>query len=77
MYILKKVKNISNYITHDADYWENVLNNGGALGKIKLQKKFDIVRKYLKDSWGIDIDKLRDIVQRRSGSLSEVDLENL
>ena len=54
------VEIISNYITHDADYWENVLNNGGALGKIKLQKKFDIVRKYLKDSWGIDIDKLRD-----------------
>ena len=71
------VEIISNYITHDADYWENVLNNGGALGKIKLQKKFDIVRKYLKDSWSIDIDKLRDIVQRRSGSLSEVDLENL
>ena len=71
------VEIISNYITHDADYWENVLNNGGALGKIKLQKKFDIVRKYLKDSWGIDIDKLRDIVQRRSGSLSDVDLENL
>ena len=71
------VEIISNYITHDADYWENVLNNGGALGKIKLQKKFDIVRKYLKDSWGIDIDKLRDIVQRRSGSLSVVDLENL
>lgn len=71
------VEIISNYITHDADYWESVLNNGGALGKIKLQKKFDIVRKYLKDSWGIDIDKLRDIVQRRSGSLSEVDLENL
>ena len=71
------VEIISNYITHDADYWENVLNNGGALGKIKLQKKFDIVRKYLKDSWGIDIDTLRDIVQRRSGSLSEVDLENL
>ncbi|KXT51406.1 putative zinc-binding metallopeptidase [Bacteroides intestinalis] len=71
------VEIISNYITHDADYWENVLNNGGALGKIKLQKKFDIASKYLKDSWGIDIDKLRDIVQRRSGSLSEVDLENL
>ena len=71
------VEIISNYITHDADYWENVLNNGGALGKIKLQKKFDIVRKYLKDSWSIDIDKLRDIVQRRSDSLSEVDLENL
>ncbi len=71
------VEIISNYITHDAGYWENVLNNGGALGRIKLQKKFDIVRKYLKDSWSIDIDKLRDIVQRRSGSLSEIDLENL
>lgn len=71
------VEIISNYITHDAGYWENVLNNGGALGKIKLEKKFDIVKKYLKDSWSIDIDKLRDIVQRRSGSLSEVDLENL
>ena len=57
------VEIISNYITHDAGYWENVLNNGGALGRIKLQKKFDIVRKYLKDSWSIDIDKLRDIVQ--------------
>ena len=71
------VEIISNYITHDAGYWENVLNNGGALGRIKLEKKFDIVRKYLKDSWSINIDKLRDIVQRRSGSLSEVDLENL
>lgn len=71
------VEIISNYITHDASYWQNVLNNGGALGRIKLEKKFDIVRKYLKDSWSIDIDKLRDIVQRRSGSLSEVDLENL
>lgn len=71
------VEIISNYITHDAGYWQNVLNNGGALGRIKLEKKFDIVRKYLKDSWSIDIDKLRDIVQRRSGSLSEVDLENL
>lgn len=71
------VEIISNYIIHDAGYWQNVLNNGGALGRIKLEKKFDIVRKYLKDSWSIDIDKLRDIVQRRSGSLSEVDLENL
>ena len=71
------VEIISNSITHDAGYWQNVLNNGGALGRIKLEKKFDIVRKYLKDSWSIDIDKLRDIVQRRSGSLSEVDLENL
>jgi len=27
------VEIISNYITHDAGYWENVLNNGGALGE--------------------------------------------
>lgn len=71
------VEIISNYITHDAGYWESVLNNGGVIGRIKLEKKFDIVKKYLKDSWSIDIDKLRDIVQRRSNSLSEVDLENL
>ena len=59
------VEIISNYITHDASYWESVLNNGGVIGRIKLEKKFDIVKKYLKDSWSIDIDKLRDIVQRR------------
>lgn len=71
------VEIISNYVTHDTNYWESVLSNGGATGKVKLKKKFDIARKYLKDSWGIDIDKLRDIVQRRSNSLPEIDLENL
>lgn len=71
------VEIIANYITHAPGYWDGILSNSTATGKVLLKKKFEIVKKYLQDSWGIDIDKLRDIVQRRSNTLGELDLINL
>lgn len=68
------VEIISNYITHKKGYWDGVLANAGEEGGEKLNKKFEIVRTYLQESWGIDIDKLRDIVQRRSDNISQLDL---
>lgn len=71
------VEIISNYVTHAKGYWESVMANAGEEGGEKLTKKFEIVRSYLQESWGIDIDKLRDIVQTRSGNLSQLDLTTL
>lgn len=71
------VELISIYVTHDAAYWNSRLNSASAEGKAKIQAKFDLVRTYLTTSWGIDIDKLRDIVQRRSALIGGLDLKSL
>lgn len=42
-----------------------------------LTQKLDIVKDYMKVTWGIDIDQLRDIVQRRSEEVIKMDLETL
>lgn len=63
------VEIISGYITHNAAWWSGILNAAGETGRAKLERKFDIVQKYLRNSWGIDIDKLREIVLRRSSEV--------
>lgn len=51
------------------------LENGAPL----LQAKLDIVKSYMKDSWGIDMDKLRDTILRRQADLAagKVDLTDI
>lgn len=71
------VELISIYVTHDAKYWNDRLNSASAEGKAKIQAKFDIVRDYLLTSWGINIDDLREIVQRRSALIGGLDLVSL
>ena len=49
----------------------------GAEGRAILDKKFEIVYNYMRDSWGVDMDDLRDIVQRRQNEISELDLSTI
>lgn len=60
-------------VTYDAD--GNVLLDGASLVSAKLE----IMRTYLKDSFGIDLDELRASIQRRLKEIDEgkVDLESL
>ena len=46
-------------------------------GKNAILAKLSLIRSYLMDSWGVDIDKLRKIVLRREGEISSLDLETL
>jgi len=71
------VEIIAVYITNDADYWAGVLEDAGDEGAAIIEQKFEIVRSYLEDSWEIDIDELRDVVQRRCGNLDLLDLDSL
>lgn len=70
------VEIIGYYVTNDAAWWSNVLEEAGDTGRDKIERKFNIVKNYLQDSWGVDIDKLREIVQRRSANLSNLDLSS-
>lgn len=70
------VEIIANYVTHDEAWWNDVLEQAGDEGKDKIDRKFKIVKDYMQESWSIDLDKLREIVQRRSDNLSSVDVSN-
>ena len=37
---------------------------------------FSDMKDYMQESWKIDLDKLREIVQRRSANLSSVDVSD-
>ncbi len=80
---------ISEYVTHDADWWEEQMEaaddmykddpNQTQTGRVLIEQKLDIARAYMNDTWGIDIDKLREVILRRqtnvvTGKISLTDL---
>ncbi len=71
------VENIALYVTNSEEYWDDLLEDAGEEGAAIIKQKFEIVRDYLQDSWNIDIDELRDVVQRRCGNLDLLDLDSL
>ncbi len=46
-------------------------------GAEAIQKKLEYVKSYMSASWNLDLDKLREIVLRRSGEVGTLDLKNL
>lgn len=71
------VEVLSIYVTNTQAYWDSILKQAGDTGTPIIQAKFDIVKNYLQDSWQIDIEKLREIVLRRSDEILEMDLTSL
>ena len=70
------------YVTDTDVMWQKrlaqaVAANGDETGKKAILAKLSIIRSYLKDSWGVDIDKLRTIVLRRASEVNSLDLETL
>lgn len=69
---------LSEYITHDAAWWQQQLTDArnetasvratspdAEYGDVIITSKMDIVSSYMSDSWGIDVDELREILLRR------------
>ena len=65
------VENIAMYVTNTAAYWDNMLANAGEQGRALIQQKFDIVYNYMEQTWGINLDDLREIVLRRQNEIAE------
>lgn len=71
------VEILSIYVTNNQAYWDQLINSGTADGKKTILAKFEIVKDYLRGSWGIDIDQLRKVVLRRSSEIGTLDLKNV
>ena len=65
------------YITMTADAWQKILETAGPEGAAIINKKLDMVKEYFSNSWGIDLDKLRENILRRSNNVSSPDLRTL
>ena len=69
---------LSEYITHDAEWWAKQLKDAGE-GAPFIETKLDIVRDYLQSAFEIDLDQLRATVLRRQKDVfsGKVDLHDI
>ena len=71
----------STYVTHTPEAWEKILkageNGSDTSGRESIEKKLDIIKTYLHDSWGFELDDLRAAVLRRSQEVLTMDLRTL
>jgi substrate import-associated zinc metallohydrolase lipoprotein len=70
---------LSVYVVNDKATWDAMVARGGEEGAALINSKLDIVRAYMQTKWNVDIDQLRDAIQRRqadviSGKISLTDL---
>lgn len=65
------------YVTMTPEAWQKIVDAAGEEGAPIMEQKIKIVREYFKNSWGIDIDKMRDCVLRRSTEALTLDLRTL
>ena len=71
------VENIAVYVTNTEEYWQSLLDAAGEEGRTILMQKFEIVKNYMKDTWNIDLQQLRDVVLRRAKDIDKLDLNKL
>ena len=83
---------LSEYVTHNAAWWDKQIADASKEtaevrktdpsaedGATLIESKIDIVRNYMQDAWNIDIDVLRDIINRRMADVvaGKVDLNTV
>jgi substrate import-associated zinc metallohydrolase lipoprotein len=71
------VELLSTYITNTPKFWSDMLKTAGKDGSAIIEQKFDIVYNYMKNTWGIDLNDLRDVILKRQGEIDQLDLDNL
>ena len=71
------VETLSRYITSTPEEWQDKLNQAGAEGGAIILQKLGVVKKYMTDAWGIDVDRLKNVIQRRSDEIQYLDFDDL
>lgn len=64
-------------IGETAEWWEENLSKAGEEGRAKLETKREILKAWLRDSYGVDVDKWNEIYMRRMASLDNIDWDDL
>lgn len=67
------------YITRTASEWNALVSGAGPVGGPLITQKADLVKRYMKEAWGIDMDRLRYVVQQRMNDVvtGKIDLDSL
>lgn len=70
---------LSFYLIYTPAKWREKMNTAGSDGEAVISRKLAIVRAYMLSAWDIDIDQLRDILQRRISDIvsGQVDLDDV
>lgn len=70
---------LSMYVCYPASQWQAWMDEAGEEGASLINSKLTLVKQYMADSWNMDLDKLRDCIQRRSADLEagKIDLNDL
>ena len=65
------------YLTWTPEQWTQLKAGAGNEGWSIIQQKITIMKKYMKDNYGIDMDNLRSTIDRRCTELQTMDLTEL
>ena len=65
------------YVTNTAAGWQKIIDAAGDEGAKIINQKLELMKKYFRENWQLDMDKMRDIVVRRSGESTTLDLRTL
>ena len=71
------VEIIAIFVTSTEADWNALIGNANSAGREIIDAKFALIKDYLKESWGFEIEDLRDIVQRRSTEVEGWKVEDL
>lgn len=69
------VELIAFYILNNQQWWDNIYKKAGDKGTSILKQKLDIVKAYMFESWNIDLDQMRKIIERRSSEVKNLNFE--
>lgn len=67
------VEVVAYYITYPDSWWEEWYELAGEEGTAIIKNKIEFVKEYM-ETWGIDLDKLRMVVRRRTAEASNLEL---
>ena len=66
---------VSMYVTLSPEEWEARMAVAGAEGGAIINQKLAMVKKYMSTEWNIDMEQLRNVVQRRVGDVVDGTLD--
>lgn len=67
------VETLSFYVTLSDEEWAARMAAAGTDGATKIERKLQYVKEYMKDSWDIDLEQLRQVLARRYAEIYDID----
>jgi substrate import-associated zinc metallohydrolase lipoprotein len=67
----------STYVASTEEEFESIITRAGTDGRNKISQKLRIVKDYFNDNWKLDVDALRNAVQKREANLAEQDFDDI